>query len=85
MVEKILAGIALAVCVVMLLGMAIGPVRRARLLGALARLRHWRRHRADARREAQRAIERARRQVERDGNVYRPRQFDKRPPDDRLH
>jgi len=85
MIEKVFAAIGLAACVLMLLGMALGATRRQRLRAALLRLLHWRRDRAAARREAERAIERLRRQVDRDGNVYRPKSFDKRPPDDRLH
>lgn len=85
MVEKLLAGIGLAVCVVLLLGMVIGPARQRRVIALFDRLRHWRRHRVLARREAELAIERARRAVERDGNVYRPKSFSKRPPDDTLH
>lgn len=85
MVEKLLAGLGFAVCVVLLLGMVIGPARRQRLRAGVDRVRHWRRHRDLARREAERAIERARHAVERDGNVYRPKSFGKRPPDDQLH
>lgn len=76
MVEKVLAGIGLAACVLVLLGMAIGAGRRARLRAAWLRTWHWRRNRATARREAERAIERLRRPVvDRDGNVYRPKSF----------
>lgn len=85
MVEKLLAVIGLVACLVLLLGMAIGPARRRRVQALFDRVRHWRRHRDHARQEAAQAIERARRAVERDGNVYRPKSFGKRPPDDTLH
>jgi len=90
--EKWLAGIALAACVVYLLGMLIGERRVARLRAAGYRVRTaWRRlvamprSRRAARREAEKAIERARRKVERDGNVYRPKSFERKPPDEPLH
>jgi len=85
MVEKWLAAIGLLVCVGMLLGMALGSRRRARLLAAVRGVAAWPEKRRAARREAERAIERARRSVERDGNVYRPKSFDRRPPDEPLH
>jgi hypothetical protein len=106
MLEQLLAGLTLAVCMALLLHMAIGPARRARLhawwwarwrrLG-LKRLGHRRgplpspQRQAAARREADAVIERARRAAERgqngesgedgdwDGNVYRPKSFDRRP------
>jgi hypothetical protein len=103
MIESLLAGLTLALCVALLLHMAIGPVRREWLRrrwlafrherGLADRRRPWpsRQHKAAARREADDAIERARRAAEKgewEGNVYRPKAFDrgsterseKRPP-----
>ncbi len=85
MVEQVLAGIGLAVCVVLMLGMLVGQARRARWQAVLRHLWRWPQRRRTASREAQQAIERARRAVERDGNVYRPKSFNGRPPDDKLH
>jgi hypothetical protein len=85
MFQKVLAGIGLAICLALLLGMALGATRRQGLRALLERALNWRQHRVQARREAASAIERARRAVERDGNVYRPGAFGKRPPDDKLH
>jgi len=85
MVEKWLAAVGLVVCVVLLLGMLLGDERRARWQAAMRRLAAWPGTRRAARREAERAIERARRNVEREGNVYRPKSFDRRPPDEPLH
>lgn len=85
MIQKVFGGIGLAICLALLLGMALGAPRRQRLRTLLDRVLHWRQHRTRARREAASAIERARRAVERDGNVYRPGAFGKRPPDDKLH
>ena len=94
--EALLAALGLAVCVVLLLRMAIGPARRARLDRLLTRATRdvrqraqglWRRtlQRDQARREASDLIGRARtgrREVEREGNVYRPRSFDGRDSED---
>ena len=102
--EALLAGLGLVACAVVALRMALGPPRRARmdvwLRGRWMRLRRGtrgavqQRHaQADASREAQALIERARghggrgggsRRVEREGNVYRPRAFGPRegPPAD---
>ena len=93
MVVHVLAGLGLAVCLLLLLDMAIGARRRAlvrawlRLLWQrLRHLPHWQRNRKTAHTEAAQVIERAKRAVvEREGNVYRPRSFDRRPPDDKLH
>jgi hypothetical protein len=85
MVEKIFAALGLALCVAALLGMLVG---RQRLQRWRARLDHslgWYQRRTKARDEAAQAIARARRTVERDGNVYRPKSFNGRPPDDKLH
>lgn len=96
MLENFFAGLTLAICVALLLHMAIGPVRREKLrlrwlaFRRASGLNDWRRlwpsrqNKAAARREADDAIERARRAAEKgewDGNVYRPKSFDKRSAD----
>jgi hypothetical protein len=105
MLETLLAGLTLVICVALLLHMAIGPVRRERLrlhwlaIRRTSGLKDWRRlwpsrqRKAAARREADDVIERARRAAEKggqgekgergewNGNVYRPKSFDKRSPD----
>lgn len=73
--EKIVAAIGLLACVLALAGMALGPRRVGALKDALRRPALWLRRRGDARREAAAAIERARRPVKREGNVYRPESF----------
>ena len=84
--EQILAGIAVAVCAVLLLRLCVGERLRYRFDLAVQRawtacrrvaLRvwHWRSSRRSASRIAEEAIERARRGVERDGNVYKPKSF----------
>lgn len=100
MIEKLLGGVGLLVCLALLLRMALPPARqmafdafwrrRWQALRSLGqRLRHRRRRRdlarertgpepgsSDAAREAEAAIERARRAgVDRQGNVYRPKSF----------
>ena len=86
MFEKVIAGLALAVCVALLLRLAL-PTRLQRRLDAawrrgvtgsrqlLRRLWFWRSHRQTAAREAEEAIRRAQRKVQRDGNVIRPDSF----------
>jgi hypothetical protein len=87
-IEKLFAGAVLLLCGLMLLRLLLGARRRARVDAALRRaaLRlklagyrawHWRGARRDARRMADEAIRRARgaSQVERDGNVIRPKSF----------
>jgi hypothetical protein len=85
-IELIFAGIALLVCVALLLRMAL-PERQRRRVDAqwrllvqrgrwLAhRLWFWRAQRKSAAREAEEAIRRAQRKVKRDGNVVRPDAF----------
>ena len=85
MVEKIFAALGLALCVAALLGMLIGRQRLQRWRARTGYSLGWYRRRAKARNEAEQAIARARRVVERDGNVYRPKSFNGRPPDDKLH
>lgn len=86
MLEKILAGVALLVCVALLARMLADAPRRRyidamaryawlRCRLALHRLWFWRRHRQHAAREAEEAIRRAQRRAERDGNVIRPEAF----------
>lgn len=88
MVEKIFAGIVLAVCGVLMLRLLLGERRRYRFDAALRRfvvavrvkalhLWHWRSAHRQARRDAEEAIRRAR-EGEWDGNVYKPKSF-KRP------
>jgi len=85
-IELVFAGIALIVCVALLLRMALPErqqqrvdaqwtllVHRGRLLAHRAWF--WIRHRRRAAREAEEAIQRAQRKVERDGNVIRPDSF----------
>ena len=96
MFEMFAAGLGLAVCVGLLLRQMLPLARRRRLdetashlLQALRRLPAAWATRRGARRETQDAIDRARRAppaVRRDGNVYRPDSFSKRPTkDDKLH
>lgn len=86
MSETLLAGLAVAVCAVLLVRLCLGvrlrvrfdaAMRRAWVACRLAALRiwHWRASRRSAARAADEAIERARRGVERDGNVYKPKSF----------
>ena len=86
MIEKLLAGGVLLVCAAMLLRLALREHHRQRLdaaafraVFASRRLAHrlwfWRAHRQRAAREAENAIRRAQRNVERDGNVVRPDSF----------
>jgi hypothetical protein len=87
-----MAAVALAVCVVMLVRLAVGARWRAR--GDAALQRAWRavrgmalsvRHRREAARAAEEAIKRAReRGGEWDGNVYKPKSF-RKPPRDKMH
>lgn len=86
MIELIFAGIALTVCVALLLRMALpGHLRQRvdelwRLAAQLGRLLahrawFWIRYRKRAAREAEEAIQRAQHKVKRDGNVIRPDDF----------
>ncbi len=84
-VEKLFAGLALALCIVMLLRMTLGAQRRARLdrraLQGWKRLTqwvqyllHWRSRRESARQASQKAIRRAQHKAKGKwkGNVYTP-------------
>ncbi len=97
MIEQLFAAGVLLICAALLLRLGLGPTRRQRWdrywRGQLERLRglgRWTRRqwlllrsRSGARREAGRAIRRARddaADVEHDGNVIRPRKFRKPGP-----
>ncbi|HEY4067749.1 MAG TPA: hypothetical protein VGM74_12695 [Burkholderiaceae bacterium] len=98
--ERVFAALALVACVLLLLRLAIGARRRARVdlalrraMGAVRRSASGLhagmlslRHRREAAREAEAAIERARKRSggEWDGNVYRPKSF-RKPPRDKMH
>lgn len=86
MSEKLLAGFVVALCAVLLLRLCVGTRLRHRFDAAMRRsgyacrrtalrMWHWRASRREAARLADEAIQRARRGVERDGNVYRPKSF----------
>jgi hypothetical protein len=90
--EKLLAGLALAVCVAMLGRMLLSTTRRHRLDGALRRtwqqlkstligLIHWPTHRRNARKAARDAIARAQQKPKGrwKGNVYTPDSFGSEP------
>lgn len=86
--DKIIAALVLACCAVLMLRLVLGERRRGRFdafwrrvwaklrVGTL-RLWHWPSARRRARRDAEEAIRRARDGVW-DGNVYKPKSFDKR-------
>jgi hypothetical protein len=87
--EKLLAGLTLAVCLLLLLRLAVGARRRARWDSAVRRsgrvlhrigrsTLHWPGARRRAAAEAREAIERARRRGAWEGNVYRPDSFRRR-------
>lgn len=87
--DKLFSIFVAAICVVMLVRLALGDARRARLdrafLQAWARVRrqalltwHWRSRRrsaAEARQAAQDVINRVRHRVEKEGNVITPEAF----------
>lgn len=88
MAEKIFAALVLACCVVLMLRMAIGARRRQRFDAVWrrvwfalriqgARVWHWPAARRRAKRDAEEAIRRAREGTW-EGNVYKPKSFDKR-------
>ena len=95
MVEKIFAGLTLAVCALLLMRLLVGAQRRSRIDTAARRALHeaqrvalsaynWRDRNRRAARAAEDAIRRARAgATERDGNVYKPKSF--RKPPDTLH
>jgi outer membrane murein-binding lipoprotein Lpp len=86
--DKILALIIAIVCVALLVRLLAGARRRQRIDQAasrgwqglrrrITRLVHWRQHRRSAEKAAEEAIRRAREGVERKGNVYTPKSFNK--------
>lgn len=83
MIEKVLAGAVLAVCVVMLLRLCLGVRARMRFDHAMrsaARLPMLAVHRVRAARGAAEAIRRAKSSDgDWEGNVYTPKSFNKRP------
>jgi hypothetical protein len=101
-IDSILAGLGLAICAALLLRYALPAARRQRLDSSLhrtwaslrslpRRLGRDRKLKRQAERQADEAINRARRQsknpaaFDREGNVYRPDAFKSRPPKDKLH
>lgn len=84
-VDKVISVLVAAVCLVLLVRLALGDARRARLdrvaMQAWARLRaiwQWRRKRrsaAQARQAAQEVINRVRHRVDKEGNVLTPEAF----------
>ncbi|ARN20600.1 hypothetical protein [Piscinibacter gummiphilus] len=83
MIEKVLAGAGLAVCVVMLLRLCLGVRARMRFdhaVRSVARLPMLAVHRVRAARGAAEAIRRAKSSDgDWQGNVYTPKSFNKRP------
>jgi ABC-type transport system involved in cytochrome bd biosynthesis fused ATPase/permease subunit len=86
--DKFLTWTIAAACLVLLVRLFLGSRRRQRLDAAakrlwhglrrrVTRLVHWRKHRRSAEQAAQEAIRRARDGVERKGNVYTPKSFNK--------
>ncbi len=86
MIGKLFAGVALAVCVVLLVRLCLGTRRQQRFDAAVRRatqacrrgvlrIYRWRSSRREAQRVAEEAIRRAQEGVQRDGNVSRPRSF----------
>lgn len=86
MFEQVLAGAVLAVCAVLLLRLVVGAPRRYRF--DMAVRRGWqacvrlvrqpgeqRKRQREAAAQAEELIRRVRRDVEREGNVIRPKQF----------
>lgn len=93
-VDKLFSIFVAAICVVMLVRLALGDARRARLdrgaIMAWGRIRrqallvwHWRRKRrsaAQAKQAAQEVINRVRHRVEKEGNVLTPEAFKEKEP-----
>ncbi|MCV2420066.1 hypothetical protein [Paucibacter sp. DJ2R-2] len=92
MIANVFAALGLLTCLLLALRMALPASRQRQVDAALRRawarlrelafqLRHWRRHRQHSKQAAAEAAElirraKARDEVDRDGNVYRPKQFD---------
>ena len=86
--EQVLAAIGLVVVLGVWVASSLEPARRQRLLSMLRQAWRGLGARSSARREAADAIERARRRpaATREGNVIRPRSFQRRSDDDHtLH
>lgn len=86
--DKFLAGIMAVVCLVLLVRLFVGARRRQKmdrlafglwhgLRRRVMRVVHWRARRRSAEKAAEEAIRRARHGVERKGNVYTPKSFNK--------
>lgn len=84
-IEKLLAGVVLAICVILVVRLCLGVRRRQRFDSAVRRAAqacqrsarasyHWLVHRKNASRAANDAIKRAR-GGSWDGNVYKPKSF----------
>ncbi len=82
--EQIFAAVGLALVLAVWLATLLGPARRQRLLAGPRAWWRSLRTRGTARREAADAIERARRRpaATREGNVIRPRSFQRQRDDD---
>ncbi|PND38150.1 hypothetical protein C1O66_11890 [Paucibacter aquatile] len=92
MIANVFAALGLLTCLLLALRMALPAARQRHVDAALRRswlrlrelasqLRHWRSHRQLRKQAAAEAAElirraKARDEVDRDGNVYRPKQFD---------
>lgn len=99
MIEKLFAAVVLAICVVFMVRLLLGvrlrlkfdtAARRAwyRIKGWARSITHWRSSRKNAAQAAQAAedaIRRARDGGSWEGNVYKPKSFNKRPPRNKLH
>ncbi|MCE9660546.1 MAG: hypothetical protein K8R60_18625 [Burkholderiales bacterium] len=97
MLEKIFPAIVVAACLVLLLRLLLGERRRHRFDRAFVRWSHsarlrmeglftWNAGRRRARRAAEEAIRRARDGGgEWDGNVYRPKSFNGKKKDRKIH
>ena len=94
--EKLFPAIVVAACLVLLLRLVLGERRRHRFDRAIARwsrtasariqgLFTWNASRRRARRAAEEAIRRARKGGEWDGNVYRPKSFNRKDKDRKIH
>lgn len=86
--DKLLALIVAVACLVLLVRLVVGARRRQKLdrvafglwhglRRRVMRLVHWRQHRRSAAKAAEEAIRRAQHGVERKGNVYTPKSFNK--------
>ena len=94
--EKLFPAIVVAACLVLLLRLVLGERLRHRFDRIIARwsrtasariqgLFTWNASRRRARRAAEEAIRRAREGGEWDGNVYRPKSFNRKDKDRKIH